>query len=200
MQSITYYYAAHSAFAYLGSSFLLRIAEETGSRIIHKPVALDRCVAAGGAPGFDQRSAAHVNYYFGHEINRWSEYRNAPVLGRIPTHHSKDVTLANGMLIAGIQAGQSIDALAHAFLEAHWRDDANLADRETLVKVASSVGLEPQALLDAAVKQDVLDVYESNTQEAIKLSVFGSPTYFVGDEMFYGQDRLEFVERKLTAR
>ena len=85
------------------------------------------------------------------------------------------------MLIAGEQAGQSIDALAHAFLEAHWRDDADLADRETLAKVAGSVGFEPEALLEAAVKQDALDIYESNTQEAIKRSVFGSPTYFIGD-------------------
>ena len=200
MQSITYYYAAHSAFAYLGSSSLLRIAEKTGSKIIHRPVDLDRCVAAGGASGFDQRSEAHVKYYFGQEINRWSEYRDAPVLGRFPTHHSNDVTLANCMLIAGDQAGQSIDMLAHACLEAHWRDDADLADRKTLVKIASSVGFDPEALLEAAVKQDVIDIYERNTQEAIERSVFGSPTYFVDDEMFYGQDRLEFVERKLTAR
>lgn len=200
MQSITYYYAAHSAFAYLGSSFLQTIAAATGSRIVHKPIDLDRCVAAGGAPGFNQRSEAHVQYYFGQEINRWSEYRNAPVLGRIPTHHANDVTLANCMLIAGERAGQSVDALAHAFLEAHWRDDANLADRESLLEIAELAGFDGQSLLAAAEKQDVLETYESNTQEAINRSVFGSPTYFVGDEMFYGQDRLEFVERKLTGQ
>lgn len=198
MQSITYYYSAHSAFAYLGSACLSRVANATKSQIIHKPVDLDRCVAAGGASAFNQRSKAHVDYYFGQEIDRWSEYRGAPVLGRIPTHHANDTTLANCMLIAGQRVDQSIDALAHAFLEAHWRDDADLADPDTLAKVAKLAGYDSQALLDSASNEVILDIYLSNTQEAIERSIFGSPTYFVGDEMFYGQDRLEFVERKLT--
>ena len=198
MQTITYFYSAHSAFAYLGSAHLNKIVADANCKIIHKPIDLDRCVAAGGAPGFNQRTQAHVDYYFGQEINRWSEYRHAPVLGRIPTHHANDPALANGMLIAAELQGLSIDALAHEFLQAHWRDDADLANCKTLIKVAESAGYDPQPLLDAASTQAVLDVYAANTDEAIARSVFGSPTYFVNDEMFYGQDRLGFVERALA--
>jgi 2-hydroxychromene-2-carboxylate isomerase len=198
VQTITYFYSAHSAFAYLGSARLNAIAANANCRINHKPIDLNRCIAAAGVSGFGQRTKAHVDYFFGQEINRWSEYRNAPVLGRIPTHHANDPALANGMLIAGERQGLSVDALAHEFLQAHWRDDADLADRKTLVDVAESAGYEPQALLDAASTQAVLDVYANNTDEAIRLSVFGSPTYFFNDEMFYGQDRLEFIERMLA--
>ena len=134
MKEIEYFYAAHSAFAYLGSKKLMSIANAAKCKIIHKPVDLNRCVAAGGASPFEARSQAHVDYYFGTEINRWSAYRNAPVLGFIPTHHNNDPSMANGMLIAGLQQGQNIDALAHALLEEHWRDDADLADRETLAR------------------------------------------------------------------
>ncbi len=198
MSEIEYFYAAHSAYAYLGSARLMAIAAAGNRRIVHRPVDLDRVVAAAGAGAFSKRSKAHVNYYFGREIARWSEHRNAPVLGRIPTHHANDTTLANGMLIAGLEQGHNIDGLAHALLQAHWLDDADLADRDTLAAIATRAGYDATALLDAALSDAVQAVYAANTAEAIERSVFGSPTYFVDDDMFYGQDRLEMVERALT--
>ena len=198
MKEIEYFYAAHSAFAYLGSKKFMAIAETAGRRIAHKPIDLDRCVVAGGAPGFNDRSQAHYDYYFGREIDRWSEFREAPVLGRIPTYHANDPSLANGMLIAGLHQAQNIDALAHGFLEAHWRDDANLADPDTLARVAMQCGYDAEALMADATGDAVLTTYEENTKEAIARSVFGSPTYFLDGDMFYGQDRLEFIERALA--
>ena len=109
----------------------------------------------------------------------------------------KDVTLSNGMLIAGLLQGTNIDRLAHGMLEAHWRDDADLADSDTLSRLGAEVGLDSRSLLDAALSAEVLAVYGANTEEAIERSVFGSPTYFVDGDMFYGQDHLEMVERAL---
>jgi 2-hydroxychromene-2-carboxylate isomerase len=82
-------------------------------------------------------------------------------------------------------------------LESHWRDDADLADEATLVELGKRAGLDPIPLLDAASSDEVQAIYEANTREAIARSVFGSPTYFVDGDMFYGQDRLEMVERAL---
>ena len=107
------------------------------------------------------------------------------------------MTLVNGMLIAGIKQDIDVNALAHCMLEAHWRDDADLADATTLASLGAKAGLDPVPLLDAALSPESRDVYESNTEEAIHRSVFGSPTYFVHGDMFYGQDRLELVERTL---
>jgi 2-hydroxychromene-2-carboxylate isomerase len=120
-----------------------------------------------------------------------------PVVTGMPTHHYNDTTLCNGMLIAGIQRGHNVDQLAHRMLEAHWRDDADLADLETLTRLANEVDLDPIPLLDAALSPEATAVYLANTEEAIDRSVFGSPTYFVDGDMFYGQDHLEFVERAL---
>jgi 2-hydroxychromene-2-carboxylate isomerase len=114
-----------------------------------------------------------------------------------PTHHDKDMTLPNCFLIAGLAAGQNIDRLAHALLEAHRRDDADLTDEATLAALAGSVGIGAARLLAAARTPDIEAIYEANTAEAIARSVFGSPTYFVDGDMFYGQDRLEMVERAL---
>jgi len=197
MPEIEYFYAAHSAFAYLGSARFMQIAKAAGRRIRHKPVDLRRVVAEAGAGSFGKRSKAHVAYYFGREIERWSEHRGAPIIGRIPTHHAKDITLPNGVLIAALERGIDIDRLAHAMLEQHWRDDADLSDPATLAAIARSVGLDPVPLLDNALSPAVQRIYQANTEEAIARSVFGSPTYFVDGDMFYGQDHLEMVERAL---
>ncbi len=197
MSGIEYFYSAHSAFAYLGSARLMEIAAAAGATIVHKPVDLLRVMVESGAGSTRERGGRHRDYYFGREIERWSEWRNAPVVTGMPTYHYNDTALCNGMLIAGIGQGQNVDRLAHRMLEAHWRDDADLADRETLVRLAKEIDLDPAPLLDAALSPEVAAVYLANTEEAIRRSVFGSPTYFVNGDMFYGQDHLEFVERAL---
>jgi 2-hydroxychromene-2-carboxylate isomerase len=156
-------------------------------------------VVEAGAVPFGRRSKPHAAYFFGREIERWSEERGAPWIGRIPTHHANDIALPNGMLIAGLTLGLDIDGLAHALLEAHWQRDADLADRSTLAGIGRSAGIDPAPLLDLALSPQVQAIYQANTEEAIRRSVFGSPTYFVDGDMFYGQDRLEMVERALRA-
>jgi 2-hydroxychromene-2-carboxylate isomerase len=198
MAVIEYFYSAHSAFVYLGSARFMAVAATAGRRIVHKPIDLNRAIAAAGSIAFRKRNAAHRAYFFGREIRRWSEARDAPVMDGRPTHHDKDMALPNCFLIAGVAQGHTIDRLAHALLEAHWRDDADLTDEATLSALARAVGLDPVPLLAAAGTPDIRAMYEANTVEAIARSVFGSPTYFVDGDMFYGQDRLEMVERALS--
>ena len=197
MPDIEYFYSAHSAFAYLGSARLMEIARAAGRRIVHKPYDLDKGMEAAGSTPFAKRHPNHRIYFFRREVARWSEHRDAPVMRGRPTHHDNDMALANGMLIAGLTQGVNIDQLAHKMLEAHWRDDADLADRATLSELGLSADIEPGPLLDAALTPEVKALYEANTEEAIARSVFGSPTYFVDGDMFYGQDRLQLVERAL---
>ena len=197
MAEIEYFYASYSGYAYLGSARFYEIASAAGRKIIHRPVDLRKVVSVMAPSAFNKRSKAHIDYYFGREISRWSEFRNAPVVNGVPTHHNNSITLSNCMLIAGIEQGHNIDALAHAMLEGHWRDDADLADFDTLLKIGNSVGLDAKSLLDQALSPEIQAIYQANTEEAIERSVFGSPTYFVDGDMFYGQDRLEMVERAL---
>jgi len=195
--AIEYFYSAHSAFAYLGSARLMEIARGAGRKIIHRPVDLRLVVDEAGSTPFGKRSAKHRNYYFRREIERWSEERDAPVMDGIPTWHGNDIGLVNCMLIAGIEQGLIVDQFAHHLLKSHWLDDADLADRDTLARLANDVDVDPAPLLEAALSTPVRAIYEANTAEAIQRSVFGSPTYFVDGDMFYGQDRLEQVARAL---
>lgn len=198
MADIEYFYSAHSAFAYLGSARLISIAAAGDHHIVHRPINLAPVIAAGGAAPTRERTPQHRAYFFGREILRWSEQRDAPVVDGIPTYHFNDMSLANGVLIAALRAGENIDGLSHALLQAHWRDDADLADVPTLRHLCVDAGLDGEKLLGAAHTVEVQQQYETNTREAVQRSVFGSPTYFVDGDMFYGQDRLEMVERALV--
>jgi 2-hydroxychromene-2-carboxylate isomerase len=153
---------------------------------------------AARGEGFSGFSEAHRAYFFGREIERWSEYRGAPAISYRPTHHDNDLSLSSGMIIASIDAGLSADKLAHAILEAHWRDDADHGDPETLARIASGAGYDAELLLGRARDPGIQARFRANTEEAIARSVFGSPTYFVDGDMFYGQDRLELVERAVA--
>ena len=102
MSEIEYFYAAHSAFAYLGSARLIEIAKAAGRRIVHRPFDLRRGLAHTGAPSFAARTKAHKAYYFGREIARWSEYRAAPVVGHRPLHQRHPASPHNGQADSGI--------------------------------------------------------------------------------------------------
>ena len=197
MSGIEYFYSAHSAFAYLGSRRFMEIAAAASRKIVHKPYYLNRAIAGVGSVPTRERPQNHRAYYFRRQIDRWSEHREAPVMEGYPTEHWADMTLANCMLIAASRADADANSLAHAMLQGHWRDNADLSDRDTLVALARGVDVDPDPLLTAGETPEIDAVYEANTDEAIERSVFGSPTYFVDGDMFYGQDHLELVKRAL---
>ncbi len=197
MSFIEYFYSAHSAFAYIGAKKIIDICKSNGRKLRHRPIALSPVIEAAGGASFAGRTQAHVDYFFGREITRWAELRNLPVIDYRPTHHDNPLDLPNGMLIAAIDQGADVDALSFAILQAHWRDDADIADVQTLHHIGKSAGLDPNPLLDAALSTNIQAIHQANTNEAIRRSIFGSPTYFVDGDMFYGQDRLELVERAL---
>ena len=181
MAIIEYFYATHSVYAYLGASTFSTITSSSDHIIIHKPYNLPEAIKGIGSTNIGDRTEAHLDYFFRREIERWSEYREVPIKTFLPTHHFNSLVPSSAMIIAGIELGLEIDTLAHAMMKFHWLYDADLADKETL-----------------KIIKDVLKAFKANTIEAIDRSIFGSPTYIVDGDMFYGQDRLELVERALT--
>lgn len=194
---IEYFYSTHSAFAYLGAPRLMEICRDYDCTLIHRPINLSPVVEYAGGLPFAQRTQAHVDYFFGREIERWAAFRGLPIINHRPTHHDNALNLSSGMLIAAEQQGHSINHLSFALLRAHWRDDINLADQSALAAVASETGLDPVPLFDRALSKDVQQVFENNTKIAMDRQIFGSPTYFLDGDMFYGQDRLELLAHAL---
>lgn len=193
-KEIEYFYSAHSAYAYLGAWELAQIAEEKGVRVIHRPFDFHPVVNAAGGQPFKKRSTAHVEYFFGRELIRWAELRDLPILDYRPTYHDNPLHLPNCAIIA---AGEDADVFSRSVLQAHWRDDADIADPKVLHSLATGLGLDADALLSTATSAPLQTQHQANTDEAIARGIFGSPTYFVAGDMFYGQDRLMMVARAL---
>lgn len=108
-------------------------------------------------------------------------------------------TLVPMRIATGVQRERpaEFDALQTALFRAMWVDRRNLGDPATLGEVIAGAGLDAAALLALADRQDVKDALKATTEEAIRRGAFGAPTMFVGDTMFFGQDRLDFVREAL---
>lgn len=198
MSVIEYVYSAHSAFAYLGSAELQKLCRDFQVTLIHKPVLLTPVVEAQGSQPFRARTQAHVDYFFGREIERWAEYRDVAIINFRPTYHDADYSIASGLIIALGEAGAPVDLMAHRLLEAHWRDDADLSNLQTLGNLAAELGHDADALMKQAASSAVQNKLQENSVWARSQSVFGSPTYIVDGDPFYGQDHLDLVKRALS--
>lgn len=198
MAVIEYFYSAHSAFAYLGSAALYDVCRRQGATLLHRPIILSPVVEAQGSLPFHARTQAHVDYFFGREIERWAEHRGVDIVSHRPTFHDADYAVASGMIVALGETGPKIDRLAHRLLEAHWRDDVDLSDTPTLEDIAAELGHDPKLLLAQAANEEIQRTLKDNTDRARDIHIFGSPTYIVDGDPFYGQDRLELVAHALA--
>ncbi len=194
---IEYFYSTHSAYAYLGSRRLAQICAAHDCQLIHRPFLLSPVVEQAGGQPFAARSQAHVDYFFGREIERWAAYRGVPIIDYRPTHHDNPLTLSSGMVIVAARLGLDVDALAHALLQAHWRDDIDLMNPAQLETAARTAGLDPAPLLAGAMDGDVQAELQANTDAALRLHLFGSPTYVLDGDPYYGQDHLDLLEHAL---
>lgn len=196
MKTIEYFYSVRSVYAYLGAPRITALARKHGRTLAHKPIDLGRVVAGYGSPPIAQRSSKHKVFYFGRELERWSEFLDMPLVVD-PKHHFGDRVLPSGAIFAAQNAGLDADALSHAILQALWRDDRDIADRAVLADLCRAVGIDPEAVLADALAESGKAALDACTEEAIAKGVPGSPTYIVDGELFYGQDRLDLVERAL---
>jgi len=198
MSQIDYYYSAYSLYAYLGSKKFLQIAKKSGRLVNHKPIRLVTLMVDNGNHRWEDRTKENLHYFFRRQKDRWAEFRGIPIIEDWPSKHSVSEEPSNTLIIAAINDGHDVDKLVHAMMYAHWVDDANLSNLDDLAKITNSVGLNADKLIEASSSKDVLDTYNENTEEAVAMSVFGSPTYVIDDDMFYGQDSLGLVEYALN--
>jgi carboxymethylenebutenolidase len=196
--TVDYYFAPQSPWAHLGHQRLAEIAARTGAGVRVMPIDLGGKVfpISGGLP-LGQRAPQRQAYRLV-ELQRFSQHLNAP-LNLKPKYFPVGGDDAARLIIAADMAVDSAAAMAisGAILAACWAQERNMADDKVLAQLLAEQGL-PAALLERSHSQAVQERYESYTQAAIDAGVFGAPSYVVDGEIFWGQDRLEFVERALT--
>ena len=195
--SIDYYFTPQSPWTYLGHERFAQIARSAGATVNVLPIDLGGKVfpISGGLP-LGQRAPQRQAYRLV-ELKRYSDYLHAP-LNLKPQFFPVAGDDASRLIIA-VEMHDSSDAamkIGGAIFSAVWVRERNIADKQVLTELLLECGLKTERL-EQAGDASVQARYEANTQKAIDADVFGAPSYVVGGEIFWGQDRLDFLERKL---
>jgi 2-hydroxychromene-2-carboxylate isomerase len=196
--SVDYYFAPQSPWAYLGHQRFHNILKKSGASVRVMPFDLGGKVfpISGGLP-LGQRAPQRQAYRLT-ELARFSKWLGAP-LHLKPTFFPVSGDDAAKLIIA-VDMAMGADAamnISGAILSAVWSQQRNIADEKTLAELLHEQHL-PAACLEQTYSQAVHERYESYTQMAIDAGVFGAPSYVLDGEIFWGQDRLDFVERALA--
>jgi 2-hydroxychromene-2-carboxylate isomerase len=198
--TIDYYLAPQSPWTYLGHERFARIAAAAGATVRVLPIDLGGKVfpVSGGLP-LGQRAPQRQAYRLV-ELARFRDALGLP-LNVKPRYFPVPGDDAARLVIAVDQGDGAAAAmrLAGAVLAAVWAQERDIADASTLAELLAECGLSEQRLAESRAPE-VQARYEKYTQQAIAAGVFGAPSYVIDGEIFWGQDRLDFVERRLARR
>ena len=199
-KTVDYYFSPISPWTYLGHARFAEMAQRHGALVHVKPVDFGKVFPVSGGLPLPKRAPQRQAYRLV-ELKRFSDYLKIP-LNLQPKYFPAPGDLAAQYIIAAGRAGGSEAAmrLAGAVQRACWAEERNIADADTLAALCKEQGMDAAALAAAAQSDAVKAEYEANTQEAIARNVFGAPSYVIDGEIFWGQDRLEFVARALAAK
>jgi 2-hydroxychromene-2-carboxylate isomerase len=194
---IEYYFTPVSPWAYLGHERFLALAASVGAEIEYKPTDYAKVFPISGGLPLVKRAPQRQAYRL-FEMKRWSALLGLP-LNQHPKFFPVSADLAARTLVAADRDGLDTGRLLGAIMRAVWVEERDVADPATLIAIAESVGIDGRPLLVAADGEAVRTAYEAHTEDAIAAQVFGAPTYIYRGEPFWGQDRLDFLERALRA-
>ncbi|MEO5770696.1 MAG: 2-hydroxychromene-2-carboxylate isomerase [Burkholderiaceae bacterium] len=198
MTTVAYFFSPQSPWTYFGHRRFHDIARRHEAAIEVLPVDLGGKVfpVSGGLP-LGQRPPQRQAYRL-LELQRFAEHLQLP-LNLKPTFFPVAGDAAARLIVA-VGSGDGADAamgIAEALMRAVWVEQRNIADEATLAALLRERELSARRL-DDAHGPSVQERYEANTQRAIEAGVFGAPSYVIDGEIFWGQDRLDFVERALA--
>jgi len=196
-RTIDYYFSPMSPWTYLGHRRFRELATRHGVDVNVKPVDYGRIFPVSGGLPLKQRSAQRQAYRL-MELERWRDFLGVP-LNLEPRFFPYATDAAVFMIIAADQACGPSEAmdLAGALMTACWAQECDCADADTLKRLVDGVGLDVAVLRSREAQARA--TYDRYTQEAIERQIFGAPTYVLDGKLFWGQDRLDFLERALQA-
>jgi 2-hydroxychromene-2-carboxylate isomerase len=192
--TIEYFFSISSPWAYLGTERLIALAERAQVGI--KPFLITTIDEHGWVP-LKKKTPARQRYGAS-EIGRWSRHLGIPLQQHDRPSDLKDPTPAAFMIVAAEIAGEECMPLVLALQRAYWANAADIGDAQTRSAIADAAGYDGQRLLASEAEPAVSQRWLENRAHAIARGVFGSPTYIFDDELYWGQDRLQFLERHLV--
>ena len=194
---VDYYFTPQSPWTYLGHDRFVALAKVSGAQVNVMPVDLGKLFPVSGGLPLAKRAPQRQAYRLT-ELQRFSALLKLP-LNLHPKFFPVSADAAARLIIAVDQREGSDAALtlAGALQRAVWTEERDIADAGTLAATLASCGLPAQRLDDAQAPA-VQARFDADSQRAIDAGVFGAPSYLVDDEIFWGQDRLDFLQRRLA--
>ena len=203
MTELSCYYSLSSPWAYLGGPKLHDIVRRHAVTLLLKPYDFQDVVPRTGGVPLRTRPEPRRTYH-AQELDRWRRHLGMP-LQLVPKHYPQDGKPAGWnkpagwMVIAAQERGLDAPLLSHALLRALWAEERDTADAAVRRAIADENGMPGAELVAAETSAPVQERYRAYSEEAERLGVFGSPTYVLNGERFWGQDRLDFLDRALDA-
>jgi 2-hydroxychromene-2-carboxylate isomerase len=196
-RQVDYYFSFQSPWAYIGHASFWDVAKTHDLQVNFKPVVLvDLFSETGGLP-LMKRHPVRQRYRMV-ELQRWRDRRGLK-FNLQPANWPFNARLADGVVIAAIEAGLDPEPFARRAFAAVWEDQLNLTEAATLIKLADESGLPGRQLVERSASEEIGTTYEQNRQDALAADVFGSPVYVLDGEVFWGQDRIELLADALKS-
>ena len=189
-KTIEFFFDFGSPTTYLANTQLPKLAQECGAHLVYRPMLLGGVFKATG--NASPVSVPAKGRWMGVDIQRWAEHYGAPFAFN-PHFPINTLPLMRGACGMQMRHPDALGRYIDAVFQAMWVKPRNMGDPQVLAQVLGAAGFEAQAFMDLIADPQVKAQLISNTDEAVARGVFGAPTVFVGDHMFFGQDRLDFV-------
>lgn len=194
---IKFYFACVSPWSYLAIDELEDIAKKHGRTVAYKPTDVGRTWGETGAgrPLGDRPEVLQA--YRLVELPRWAKWRGVPI-NTEPKHFPAPFLLSSNVIIAAGQSGADMFEITRALMRGCWVDERNINDPDDVAAIADGVGLDGKALVEAAESDAVAAELAANTDESLADGVWSVPSFIVDGEPFFGQDRLEMIDWRLS--
>jgi len=197
MREIHYYFTASSPWVYLGHQAIRDVATRHGAKLNAKPVRLAGVWEVSGAVPLAQRSPTRQRYRL-IELRRYAELRGMPIVLK-PKWAPLDATLADLCTVAILLEGADpLDFMGKLFA-AFWAEDRNIADETVVASLIDASGFDSAGIIERARGAEAAALRESHTAEAIAADAIGVPAYVLDGEVFWGQDRIDLIDRALAS-
>jgi carboxymethylenebutenolidase len=195
---IDYYASLNSPWTNLGAARIEGLAARYGTTLRIWPVDFGAIFPQSGGLPLPKRAPQRQAYRM-MELKRWRDFLAIPIT-LTPAFFPFNELLAACCTIAvreTVDGGKAI-ALAHRVLKAVWEEEQNAGDPAVLARLICEIGLDAESVMARGAEPHWADMRAADTADALARGVFGAPSYVIGDEIFWGQDRLDFVERRLA--
>jgi len=194
MKELSFFFDFSSPFAYLASTQVEAICQRTGAVVRYRPFLLGALFKAIGTPNvplftMPEAKRRHMKL----DLYRWADHYGVPF--RFPSRFPMNSVKALRLLLQVPQERRP--ALVHAIYRAYWADDRDINDDAVLSDIATGAGFDGAVLVAGSRDEAVKERLRAATDEAVHLGLCGAPCFLVGDLLFWGQDRLLFVEKAL---